>query len=80
MIATVVDVHALLRVVWISLAAGIGVSAAFSLVVLGMARGGDARRDGDTQRTVPWYALALAATLVCAFALWRGYLFVVEKS
>jgi hypothetical protein len=79
-IAAVVDVDALLKVVWTSLAAGIGVCIAYSLVVFGLARGGDARRAGASGRMVPYYALAAVGLLVCVFALWRGYLFVVHKS
>lgn len=80
MIATVVDVDALLKVIWVSLAVGIGVCAAFSLAVLGVLRAGDARRSGRTAAMVPWCTLAILGALVCGLALWRGYLFVVEKS
>lgn len=80
MIATVVDVHALLKVIWVSLAGGIGVCAAFSLLVLGLVRAGEARRERRPGAVVPWYALAMLGALVCAFALWRGYIFVVTKS
>jgi hypothetical protein len=79
-IAAVVDVQALVKVVWTALAGGIGVCVAYSLVVLGLARGGDARRAGASGRMVPYYALAAVGLLVCLFALWRGYLFVVHKS
>lgn len=80
MIATVVDVSALLKVIWVSLAAGVGVCTAFSLLVLGLARGGEARRMRRPGASVPWYALAVLGVLICAFALWRGYEFVVVKS
>jgi hypothetical protein len=78
-IATVVDVDALVKVVWVSLVVIIGVCAAFSFAVLGLLRASDARREGRVARTVPWYTLAVLGMAVCALALWRGYLFVVDK-
>jgi hypothetical protein len=79
MIATVVDWSAVLKVVWVSLAGGIGLAAAYSLVVLGVARAGDERR---RQRLVPAAGFGLLAAIglaACAFALVRGYQFVVQK-
>lgn len=76
--AALVDGGALLKVVWVSLAAGIGVTAAFSLVVFGLARGNEARRRGSGPAPA-FYALAALGLLVCAWALWRGYGFVVSK-
>jgi hypothetical protein len=78
-IATLVDTKALLKVVWVSLAAGIGVTAAFSLAVLGLARGRDAQRGGRTGGAVPFFVLTALALAACAWALYRGYLFVVTK-
>jgi hypothetical protein len=78
--AVIVDTAALLKVIWVSLVAGIGVIAAFSFVVLGGIRGGDMRRTRGTVAAVPYYALAVAGVAVCVWALYRGYLFVIEKS
>lgn len=60
----IVDVDALLEVVWVSLVAGIGLTAAFSVAVYGLARGAEHQR---------FYLLAVVALAVCAWALWRGY-------
>jgi hypothetical protein len=79
-IAVLVDTEALLKVVWVSLVAGIGVIVAFSLAVLGGIRGADARRSRGGAAAVPYYALAVLAVAACLWALYRGYLFVVEKS
>ncbi|HEY2637788.1 MAG TPA: hypothetical protein VGI54_10390, partial [Solirubrobacteraceae bacterium] len=79
MTATVVDVSALLKVIWVSLVGGLAVCTAYSLVVLGVSRGGEARRAGRIALAVPYYAAAVVGFLVCAFALWRGYAFVVDK-
>lgn len=80
MMAVIVDTGALLKVIWVSLAAGIGVMAAFSLAVLGGVRGSDLRRARGPAAAVPYYALAAIALLGCAWAVYRGYLFVVEKT
>jgi uncharacterized membrane protein len=79
-IATVVDIDALVKVVWVSLVGGIGVCTAFSLLVLGLARASDARREGRTAVMVPWYGLAVLSVLIVALGVWQGYLFVVRKS
>ncbi|MEA2390582.1 MAG: hypothetical protein QOK31_691 [Solirubrobacteraceae bacterium] len=79
MSATIVDWAALLKVVWVSLAGGIGVATAYGLVVFGTARAGDERR---RERPIPAAGFALLALLglaACGWALYRGYLFVVEK-
>ncbi len=78
--AVIVDTSALLKVVWVSLVAGLGVIAAYALAVLGSIRGGDVRRTRGTAAAVPYYALAAIALGACVWALYRGYLFVVEKS
>jgi len=78
--AVIVDTAALIKVVWVSLLAGIGVIAAFSFVVLGGIRGGDMRRSRGATAAIPYYALAVAGLAVCAWALYRGYHFVIEKS
>jgi hypothetical protein len=78
-LAELVDTSALLKVVWVSLAGGIGVTAAFSLAVLGLARGRDAQRDGHATRALPFFALTVVALAACVWAIYRGYLFVVTK-
>ncbi|MGI8579171.1 MAG: hypothetical protein ACR2K9_01295 [Solirubrobacteraceae bacterium] len=79
MIATIVDWGALLKVVWVSLAGGIGLAVAYSFVVLGVARAGDERRRERSVPAVAYGLLAVIGLAACAFALVRGYQFVVEK-
>jgi hypothetical protein len=43
---SIIDWDALLTVVWASTAAGVGVTAAYGLVILGTTRAVDLRRDG----------------------------------
>jgi hypothetical protein len=78
-LAVLVDVKALLKVVWVSLVAGVGVTAAFSLAVLGATRAGELRRNERSSAAVLWGLVAAVGFAVCAFALWRGYLYVVKK-
>jgi hypothetical protein len=78
-LAVLVDVKALLKVVWVSLVAGIGVTAAFSLAVLGATRAGDLRRGERAGAAVLWGVVAAVGLAACGFALWQGYLFVVKK-
>jgi hypothetical protein len=62
-----VEGHQMLQVVWVSFAACIGISVLFSLVIVGSARAGEARRAGHAVAAVPWFVLA-----VICFALFAG--------
>ena len=67
-----VDTHALLQVIWVSLLAGVGISALFSLVILWAARAGDARRAGESGPAALYAALALLAFSVFAVGVVLG--------
>jgi F0F1-type ATP synthase membrane subunit c/vacuolar-type H+-ATPase subunit K len=54
----------LFQVVWVSLVAGIGVSAVFSLVILASARASEANRTGRSQAALGFAVLAGLALLV----------------
>lgn len=47
MIATVVDWDALLQVIWVSLVAGVGVTAAWAFALVGLTRSLEQARDGS---------------------------------
>jgi hypothetical protein len=67
-IATIVDWDALLQVIWVSLLAGVGVTAAWGLALLGVTRALESGRDGRAGG-VAAYALVGAvgfATVVAA--------------
>ena len=66
MIATVVDWHALVQVIWVSLLAGVGVTAAYGFALLGSARGLESGRDG---RVVSAVAYALVGALGLAIVI-----------
>jgi hypothetical protein len=64
---SIVDWDALLTVVWASVAAGIGVTAAYGLVILGTTRAADLSRDGRAAKAVVFGVVgALGALTVCA--------------
>ena len=65
--ASIVDWDALLTVVWASMAAGIGVTAAYGLVILGTTRAVDLSRDGRVGEAV-LFGVVGAVGLVTVFA------------
>jgi len=60
------------EVVWVSLAAGVFVSVAFSFVVLGMARSAEAARGGRGSVAIAYAGLALLAFAAFAWAVGFG--------
>jgi hypothetical protein len=74
-----VDSHALLQVVWVSLVAGVGISALFSLVILGAARAGDARRVGHGGAAAGYALLAVLAFLAFAVGVVLGVQTMITK-
>ena len=59
-----VDAGALLEVIWVSLLAGIGVTAVFSVLLFGTTRSAEARRGGQNGAALAFGALGLLAGLV----------------
>ena len=57
MIATVVDWDALLQVIWVSLAAGVGVTAAWAFAIVGATRALENGRDGSPAAAAVYAAL-----------------------
>ena len=74
-----VDTHLLLQVVWVSFLAGIGISALFSLVIVGSARAGDARRAGRDGAAAVYAVLAVLAFLLFAGGVVLGVQAMVTK-
>jgi hypothetical protein len=64
-----VDAHLLWQVVYVSLLAGVGISTVFSLVILGTARAGEARRAGHGAAALGYAALAALAFAVFALGV-----------
>jgi len=67
-IATVVDWDAILQVIWVSLLAGVGVTAAWGFALLGTTRALEGGRDGRMGAVVAYAAIGLVglATVVAA--------------
>jgi hypothetical protein len=55
---SVVEIGQLFEVIWVSLVAGIGITAAYSFVVLGTGRSAEARRSGQTGAAIAYGLLA----------------------
>jgi hypothetical protein len=61
-----IDAGQIAEVIWVSLLAGVGITGAYSLVVLGSARSLQARRSGRAFASVAY--AGLAAVVFCLFA------------
>jgi hypothetical protein len=66
MVAFAVDTGLLWQVIWVSFAAGLGISVLFSFVILGSARAADSRRTGQSGAAAGWLAFAVVAFLLFA--------------
>jgi hypothetical protein len=60
----VVEVGEIFEVIWVSLIAGIGITTAFSFVVLGTGRSAAARRSGQTGSAIAYGFLATVFLLL----------------
>jgi len=78
-VAAVLDTGALLEVVWVSLLSGIGVTAVFSVALLGGTRSGEARRAGATGAAAAYGALAVLAGLALVAGLTVGVAVLVGR-
>jgi hypothetical protein len=78
-IATVVDWAALRDVVIASLAAGIGVTTAFSLAILGLTRFADKRRDERVLEAWAFAGLAIIGLGISATAVVYGIILMTSK-
>ena len=74
-----VDGHLLFQVIWVSLLAGVGISVLFSLVILGSAKAGDARRAGHGGAAAAFFALAVIAFALFAVGVALGVQTMIEK-
>jgi hypothetical protein len=64
MLASLVDTHALWRVIVYSVVAGVGVTAVFSFGIVGLTRFEESRRGGRSGMAAAYAALALIAAVV----------------
>lgn len=75
-----VDWSALLQVVWVSVAAGLGVTVAASLAIFGTTRALDARREGQAMPAAMFSVIGLAGVLLLAAGVTLGVIVMTQKS
>jgi len=77
--AVIVDTHALLQVVYVSLIAGVGICIVYAGAVLGITRAQEHRR-GDRPREAALYgALAAISLALCGWAVVTGIAVMATK-
>jgi hypothetical protein len=77
--ATLIDTKALLKVIWSSLAAGVGGTAAFSIAIVAAARFTDMRREGRGAEAGAYALVAAIGLGVCLAAVGLGLYVIIEK-
>jgi uncharacterized membrane protein YhaH (DUF805 family) len=75
-----IDVGQIAQVVWVSMLAGVGITAAYSLVVLGSARSLQARRSGHAAASAAYAGLAVVIFCLFAAAVVYGVHIMLSKS
>jgi hypothetical protein len=74
-----VAIGQLAQVIWVSIGAGVGVTAAFSFVVLGTARSAEARRSGRSRAALGYGALSAVFLLLFAAGVVLGVRIMLTK-
>jgi cytochrome c biogenesis protein CcdA len=77
--STIVDTTTLLDLIGVSLLAAVGVTAAFSLAILGATRFSDLRRDGRAVEAAAFGALTALALAACVGAIVYGIIEIQAK-
>lgn len=72
MIATIVDWDALLQVIWVSLAAGVGVTAAWGFALLGSTRAVEVGRAGRVAEAAIYAVIGVAGVVAVVAAIVFG--------
>ena len=78
MFATV-EFSQILEVIWVSLVAGIGVTAIYSVVIYGVSRAAEARREGNGGEATMYGVVAMVAFALFAAGLIFGLSIVLNK-
>lgn len=79
MTSALIDTHALLKVLYSSMIAGLGIAVVFSLAILGATRASDLRREGREGASVAYGVLAVVALLLSAAIVVYGLVLVTRK-
>ena len=80
LLATVVDGGDLLRVVWVSIASGLGVTTVFAIAIVGTSRALDLRRDGRPIEAAAYGAIGVLALAGVAAAVVFAIIVMAHKS
>ena len=80
MIAAAINTHALVKMAYSSVLAGVGVALVFSLAILGVVRSGETRRQHRRNAAVAYTALAAAGLLLAAAIVIYGLTLVAHKT
>ncbi len=80
MIAAAINTHALLKMLYSSVVAGVGVAVVFSVAILGMTRSSEMRREHRTAATAAYSVLAAAGLLISAGIVIYGLILVAHKT
>jgi uncharacterized membrane protein len=78
-LASIVDGHALLQVVWVGAVTGLGVTVAFGFAILGMSRASELGRHGRSGAALLYGALGAVALAVVAAAVVYGIVVMTQK-
>jgi uncharacterized membrane protein YedE/YeeE len=74
MIASIVDTHALLQVIWVSLIAGVGVPSCYALAILGSTRAIELGRNGRPAEAAVFAVLGFLGLAVVVGSIVFGIL------
>ena len=75
----IIEWDLLFQVIWTAAAAGVAVTIAVSLAILGAARAADARRDGDAADAVIYSTLFVLGVAACAAGVVMGIVVMTTK-
>jgi hypothetical protein len=78
-IADIIEVDSLWKSVVAAIAAGAGITLAFSLGLLGWIRAGEARRGGEKFEASVWTVVGAAGLLACAAGIVLGLILMTDK-
>jgi hypothetical protein len=79
MMAVVINTHALVKMLYSSVVAGVGVAVVFSIAILGTTRSSEMRRAHRTAAAATYAALAAAGLLLAAAIVIYGLILVAHK-
>ena len=76
---SVVEIGQIFEVIWVSLVAGIGITAAYSFIVLGTSKSAEARRGGHGGAAIAYGALAVLFFALFAAGIVLGVQIMLSK-